>query len=640
VTAATKKFDGRLAARFRDELRESPPLRTEHKRAMKARNLPRWVLVLAWLVVIVGGPVMFFLLPVALLTFVVINVGPLFALPLSGLVSTVVSFCFAEQFLLRLQRSRHVSVASHLPMGEPEIAWRVWMSQAWPYFLTAYVAVLLHGVVAFQTGMNWPGWLLAIALGVLQGAVAIAVGTILAANRPRWNYRALAMTAFSLAFVLGVAATLRPWVNLPRKPFEAVLSVVTPGGWVAGVLGRAYLQGVGNAWWGLPASCFVVILAVPALRRLRSSYRILEFTVRVDQDVKATVPGPLFQAGSDSPASAGSPAGVIAELNADWNGASDRLSESAAEARIREGEFLRARRAPELGLVERFVYRWLSPRERNVVEFLAAEETRWMDGLLAAIGLMFALTACGLAFPALAGGMFVMSGAMTLAVVIGQPWMGFRRRKCGGNCVLHYANYPVGFREIFRAMFRAGMLRSLVLLPFVAMAYLAIGVALKAPPAQAFVLSLILLLLWVIVLTWAAIGFLTGFRFPAFRLKRIPLYLLPVVLIVASVAGGMMVAIWPALPPPVIARMAQLPVWGACLLVGSTLATRLYYESLDRRGLLDPVTRSMTPFEEKQFATYERMAQYQARAKIARNKCGRFWWLRPKLRRWAQGGDG
>ena len=634
-----KTLDDRLEARFRNELVSSQPLLGEYTRAMKARRLPGLVVLLSVIVTIVGGPLLCLVLPIALLTFFVMQVGPLFALPLSGLVSTAISFGFAEQLLLRLQRSRHVSVASHLPIAESEIAWRVWISQVWLCFLTAYVAILLHGIVAFQAGVGWPGWLLAIGLGVLQGAVAIAVGTILAANRPRWNFPVLTMTALLVAIVLGVAASLGRWVNLPRQPFEAVLSVVTPGGWVAGVLSRAYLQGVGNAWWGLPAACFIVGLAVPALRRLRSTYGILEFTVRVDQDVKATLAHPFSRAGAGSPHSAGRAVEVLAELNDVWNGTSDRLSEAAAEVRIREGEFLRSRQPPELGLLERIVYRWLSPRERNIVEFLAAEETRWMDGFVSAVALMFAFVACGLAFPAVAGGMFVVAGAMTLSVVIGQSWMGFRRRKCGGNCVLHYAIYPVGFREIFRALFRAGILRSLLLLPFVAMAFLMIGVPLKAPPAQAFALCGVLFLLWTVVLTWSGLGFLTGLRFPAFRLRRLPLYLVPVVLIVASAAGGIMFVMWPALPPPVAARMAQLPVWGACVLLGSTLGARLYYQSLDCRGLLDPVTRAMTPFEEKQMSTFETMAQYQARAKIAREKCGRFWWLRPKLRRWAQGSD-
>ena len=176
MNAAEPKFETRFERRFRQERRASQKLRAEHKRAMKARGLPVLVIPLVILGVVVGVPLIGFVIPVGLLNFVIVrNVGPTFALALSGLISTAFSLIFAGHLLFRLQRSREVSVGSHLPISDAETLQSIWAALAVSYFMVGYLAALLHGVVAYRTNLDWTGWLLAISLGVLQGAVVVAV---------------------------------------------------------------------------------------------------------------------------------------------------------------------------------------------------------------------------------------------------------------------------------------------------------------------------------------------------------------------------------------------------------------------------------------------------------------------------------
>ena len=142
--------------------------------------------------------------------------------------------------------------------------------------------------------------------------------------------------------------------------------------------------------------------------------------------------------------------------------------------------------------------------------------------------------------------------------------------------------------------------------------------------------------------TWIAVMLLSaGARLAEFRWQRLHIFLTRILALVLAVVGGFLL---------LMAVMTGFPVWGVAVaqilllsgvasLVASAVIVRYYYPSIYWRGLIDWVSPISATVNERVIRNQERFAMYHSRGKLLREKHGRFWWLRPRLRRWCAGDE-
>lgn len=631
-------IDALLRRRVFQELRRSPALWDEYLRQKKARRPSVWqvlaaALAVIWFVVplLVVGP--YFLFAAMIDAF-----GTDLLLGLAGMLAAGISFFAAASLLQLLESSKTVAVCSHLPVSDADLAEAVWLRVAGGLLFCFYLFGFAYGVVAYKSGFDVVGWLLAMGLAVVQVPLLIAVGTLLAVNRPRWPYAALGVVSLFSAVALGMAAALFGGRLFPPAPLAEALYRITPGGWVGGALGLAYARGVVAAWWGLGAAGLLIAVLVPAVRHLKSIYRVKQFAVRANERVTARLTGPISAGPRDDDADL--PADVVA-LDALFASDSPKLSADELAARIREGTFLRHREPQELGLVERVAYRRITPRDRAVVEFLAAEQTRWTDYLFNGVMLVGTLGALGLV--GLAQNVLMLAGLLafaTMGVVFGSPfavlagpWPGILKRNSGGVHLTHWVLLPIDYREVSRCMFRTNFLRSLFVVPAVLVTFVIVTGFIGRSPWLGLVLTAGWFALLQVLNAWVVAFNVSGqFQMPPFRWRKLPLFLPPVLAFSCIPCGLLFLVLLAGMP----FRPTLLPAAiAAGLVLGGVLVARYYFQWLYRSGRVDPCANKLSLAEESRPGHLEKWAAIQDRRRIVRKRHGPWWWLRRDLRRWA-----
>lgn len=628
MTADTTSLELRLSRQVRAEIRATPAVLTEYRRQKKARRWPLLQLIAAIVAGTVGMVMMLVVLPAALMWAAVTHFGVDFTLGIAGLLATAAMLGFSEALLSMLRNSGDVTVASHLPVSDGDLAQFVWSQLAGAFCLTAYVAAFPLGSVAWIHGLNAGGWTLALSLGVVQAAVMIALGTILAVNRPRWAFGALAGALVVLA--VGLIAGFAWLAPANRPPMVAeVLYRVTPGGWVNAVLGLGYLRGNIVAWFGLAAAGLIVALLYPAVQALKANYRIQSFEVEGNERATANIVGPLSRVEYGQEETDPEWSDAIATLERLYMGRTlaDEIDETNTAARLRDE--LRMRSGDELGPVERLVHRFLKPRERVVADFLCAERSQWSNHLkLAALIVVVALPL----------GPLVGWGSLMLPVVLGVaatclsgPWRGLYRSNAGGTYLPMWAVLPLDYREMVRVLYKVGAIRSVLATPIVT-AGIAVPLLMMGTPMSVVLLSgLAWLAAMMMLLSWMASLSLNGFGLlPAFRWRRLPLYLPPMIAVLCPLIGFALI----------LASFqfggfsARLLAGGVGLMIAGSVIIRYYYQSLHRRGLLDPVSLNASKTEETRIVNDDNLAEAEIRRELARERHGRFWWRERALRRW------
>ncbi len=190
----------------------------------------------------------------------------------------------------------------------------------------------------------------------------------------------------------------------------------------------------------------IIYLARYSFDRLRSYYSLEGFEI---------LPGP-------------SHAGAEEE---ELTGASfHRAGPTEIEDRIRARYFLSGVDWNLTGPLEKFVARFLRPRERVVTEFLVAHDPGWTRSLKWSFWIWLIACVVVLGFGQF-GGTIVFFAAYVLGAaslpVFGGEWKAMRQAPTGGVFVPGYALYPVAFNEIARIFLKVNLVRICAAAPFI-----------------------------------------------------------------------------------------------------------------------------------------------------------------------------
>lgn len=462
----------RLAAHGTLELSDA------YRRVSQARKRPLWRRVAAgFLVAIVVAA--FVIGPLGFLNALIVSgayraVGPDSVLVPISVIQSCVACAVGSAILVGLRRSRWMTIVSVLPVRDGRIAWRAWCFVAIGTATVLYPTLWALGFVAFAERLEPVGWWLALAIGLEQWLVAIAVATLLAARWPQFPmatvglYGLLASLLFFMIYLSGGA------LGLPI--LAAVVYAVLPAGWLNAVFGRAALAGVGWDWWALVPAALVVAAGAFSLLKLLRSYRIREF--RFLSGVPALADSELWT-------------GRTASLDFRFRFLGNKLwfltdaatecyasptvarsaDEAAAVVRSRFRSFARAHEAPKRCL-NRWQARLLTARETDLLAYMTADGLTWNHRYPKYLAFHVACMALALLLPA-AQPRFEYAILLPIAQLMmilqlstrSGAWFGFSAAPFGGACVSRYALLPAGLDELARMMLKLAAFRCLLLLP-------------------------------------------------------------------------------------------------------------------------------------------------------------------------------
>jgi len=197
---------------------------------------------------------------------------------------------------------------------------------------------------------------------------------------------------------------------------------------------------------GIPIAA-IIYLSRYSFDRLRSYYSLEGFEI---------LPGPPSSVGGDED-----------ELTA---ASFHRAGPTEIEDRVRARYFLEGVDWNLSGALEKFIARFLSPRERIVTEFLVAHDPGWTRSLKWSFWVWLIACVVVLGFGQF-GGTIVFFAAYVLAAaslpVFGGEWKAMRQTPTGGVFLPGYSLYPVAFNEIARILLKVNLVRIGAASPFV-----------------------------------------------------------------------------------------------------------------------------------------------------------------------------
>ena len=282
---------------------------------------------------------------------------------------------------------------------------------------------------------QWPGAIVSVAL---TWAIVVALAIIGIAYRPQWPYHFFAgffvMVAFGFVPLHGVIAAPALAV-LDRLAPE--LNLVLPSGWPASLFEIIS----GQAHWktlGLLVPMLGVFAAVkPALASLSAGYKFHEVVLPEAQDIM--------------------PHEVQGQIDARDREGPRRVGLSEIEELIQSRTFLRPWSWQGNGILERWLWAWLTPREQTLAEFAFPGgvflTSPWLG--IARNLTIVALAASVVKFFAAAASVWVLSvgGFVLFSQVLNRlagTGIAFRVSLASGARIPLYASLPVGYRELGR----------------------------------------------------------------------------------------------------------------------------------------------------------------------------------------------
>lgn len=218
-----------------------------------------------------------------------------------------------------------------------------------------------------------------------------------------------------------------------------------PTGWVNYVL----LRTSGDAWILLLAVpiAAIVYLARYSFARLHSFYSLEGFEI---------IPGSGHAIPEEEELTSGS--------------FGNRAGPTEIEDRILGRYFLEGVNWNLGGAVEKFIARFLSPRERVITEFLVAHDPGWTRSLKWNFWIWVIVCLVVLVFGRF-GGTIVFFAAYVLGAaslpLFGGDWRGMRQSAAGGVYVPGYSLYPIQFNEMARIFLKVNLVRICAAIPFI-----------------------------------------------------------------------------------------------------------------------------------------------------------------------------
>jgi hypothetical protein len=427
------------------ELRAHPALRRDSRRRLwgRSRTLPAWTfraavpLGFAMLGLRAGEP----------------QTG-LDALMLWALLPTLMR---AQDWQNRLVQHQDAAAFVALPVGDDWLfrfhSAQVWRASLW----LGADALALYAALAWRAAAS-PALILAyLGAAAAQWLAALGAATLLHRAWPRAPFGPFAALLWGLAFASCFLFQKAP--GLFQSLFAgavAALWPVTPAGWIHAALG-GFHSGEAQIVFALPT--LILIATLPwNWGALRARYRFREEApdwtpLAIEEDEEA----------SDS-------AGAL--------GAAQIHAQSAAVAleAVESREWLRDGFAVRDGPLERLVQRWLSERERRVLDFLCAGAVgwtaSWRRAWIAALICAATLTALRFVWPSaglgFAFGLSAWLVASIAAPMWGGEWPGFSLVWIGQRGCAICSVMPLGYAEVSLVVLKTSTIRLAAALPIYA----------------------------------------------------------------------------------------------------------------------------------------------------------------------------
>ncbi len=449
-----RRFERSVRRRVRRAIQASPAQRREYQRTRASRryDTPQSVL---------RG------LASALLAISLAKLGERNA-TLDAMLGLVAIWCagfavhYANRLRFHLYGAPPILVLALQPIGDEAIFVHQWRSFVRTcLWLLVDLAAALAVVCAFAQS-SLVQWLTAIPCALALWMSVVSIATLFVRLRPGANFSALSSGLFLLILTTVVAGFYLPETTArlldgASGPFYSI----PPFGWICYVIREAVL---GTSLLPLLLLLPVAMLA-PALhharKRLSANYRLFaaDDSEEADDDHETELALP----GNAEVETPGSPRKGIDPEQARW----------VVEAWRRP-----ASPWAQPGILERWLTRFLSPREKDLAEFLTAGQTDWTANLrrasvLVVAALMAALTLgpSGLWLSYL-GLYFAATNAIPL---LGTPCVGLSMVQMAGTSFPAYAGLPLGMREMSRFLLKVGIMRLLTFAPVALLAGSVIG---------------------------------------------------------------------------------------------------------------------------------------------------------------------
>jgi hypothetical protein len=356
-------------------------------------------------------------------------------------------FIHANGLWSRLFSSADLGVLSSLPVPEATIfRWELQKCNRLAFWLLIDFCSAF-GSLAFFLNFSVVKWCAVACILLLTWVFTLALAALCAARVSRvrycWVPFVLALVGF-VVFIFSTQFGLMATLSL-LDPFAPSLNLLLPTSCAVSLF---RLLPPNSSWLNaaLVVPVAAVIYTLPgSLNRLRSFYVFYEGIRMEPRDLVPTPEAPA------PPKFAGD--GRVA------GGHGPRLGPTAIEEIIQGRLFLNPPQWPVRGWFERLLWRWFSPRERVVSEFV------FPDGLSISAGWQKILRTLGIAtvtgftigFLSPMAKLWICSGGIFVTFVlvlarIYESGRAFQGVLCSGVRVPIYTNFSVGFRELARLL--------------------------------------------------------------------------------------------------------------------------------------------------------------------------------------------
>lgn len=450
-----REFERAVRDRVRAAVRQSPALRREYRRVRRggrtdvSQGLFRGLLsfLLAMALMKLGGQ------------------GGTADAMLGLLTIWCASFAvhYANRLRFELYGSPQLVVLALQPMRDADIFTHQWrgFSRLTLWTLADITAAL--AVVFWFAGATPLQWITALPCTLALWMSVVSVATVFVRIRPGANFGGLSSGLFLLVVATVIAAFYAPatvarLLDGASGPFYAI----PPFGWIGYVVHESVL---GPAL--LPLLLLVpVALLAPGLhharRRLAANYQLFASDEPVSEDSSEPADPHALPAAPRETEPAGPPSRPDREqvryITEAWH--DDRAL------------------WPNAGFLECWTRRWLTPRERDLAEFMTAGHAEWTLSLRRAY--VLALAAMFAAFTLGPTGLWLSYVGLYFAAtngvpVLGTPCVGLAIVTMAGATLPAYAGLPIGFHELARVLLKVGIVRTLAFAPGALLAGAVIG---------------------------------------------------------------------------------------------------------------------------------------------------------------------
>lgn len=522
-------------------------------------------------------------------------------LAVQSILSAITTLYLANLLRALLHGSRFVTVYSHLPITDRAMAWTIYRQQLWPLVAVTYVQFCICGFLASELELGWFGWGVALVMTAGQVLMYWATATILLRYVPQ---RILSVSSLRFTPLL-MLAFCWPALRLPQSAIDTAV-LMLPSGWLNAIwLWGAAVNGEPYWWLLLPFGLWCG-WAAWCVHSILDRYRIRQFNLQRGQEAEVEAPG-------TSPTKT-SPLQPPEEDPEQTPAVTTRNSRE----KVRTRRFVDGEDWSQLGMIERLVYYWLTPRERVIIETLTSGCINWTSTWWV---LAWVSAGTWLMVTVLNWGEIVwyVQFCLSFSYLAAGMWPAFRLRNCGGNYVSQIYGLPLGLDETFATFMKVALVRifaaTIVWGPIIVLVTSRLGQPLMA----SLPIGIATVVVAVAISIWAAF-FLFGISAEFSSGERKFFWFVGLNILFLSCLGGVFYTVVSAQMPDFVPRVQHMG-WGLSIVMTATSLNWLMFRTIYRYGAIDLVV-FQTPHSERHFAAHE-LSEIQAARKIEQRRAKR-----------------